>query len=268
MPAFAPAILAILLAVLPPPCAQPLGREEILNPAFTLKRHELVGLAEGAPAEARQRILEAPRDLLDLLLRVMNGPQDLLVLVDKTHALARDFEPADLVLLSRFPLAASRKDLRLKAAALTDLRAMMEAAAKAGAPLVVSSAYRSYDYQETLFENTLRAKGREQTERELARPGHSQHQLGTAIDFGSIDLAFAKTAAGRWLFVNASRFGFSLSYPQGEEQVTGYMYEPWHYRYVGKSAAALIDTYFSGRQQSFLSWYHEERAYLEAHRKK
>jgi len=268
MPGFAPAILAIALVLLLPQCAEARGRREALAAGFTFTRHELAVLVEGAPAETRQLVLASPRSFLDLLQRVMDGAPDLLVLVDKTHGLPRESEPPDLVLLSRFAIAGSRKDFRLRALAIPDLRAMMEAAARAGAPLVVSSAYRSYDYQEGLYARSVAAKGKEQTDRELASPGHSQHQLGTVIDFGSIDLAFAKTTAGRWLFANASRFGFSLSFPQGGESLTGYTYEPWHYRYMGRDAAALIDSYFSTRQHAFLSWYHGQRDFLREHRKK
>ncbi|MCE1197115.1 D-alanyl-D-alanine carboxypeptidase family protein, partial [bacterium] len=76
----------------------------------------------------------------------------------------------------------------------------------------------------------------------------SQHQLGTAADFGSITDEFAGTAAGKWVAANAGRFGFSLSFPKGLEPVTGYLWESWHFRYIGKEAAALQEEYFGGVQ--------------------
>ena len=89
-------------------------------------------------------------------------------------------------------------------------------------------------------------------ERESARPGASQHQLGTAIDFGSITDAFAQTRAGKWLVAHAWEYGFSLSYPQGDEGITGYRYESWHYRFITKPGVLLQRRYFGNIQQYLL----------------
>jgi D-alanyl-D-alanine carboxypeptidase len=123
--------------------------------------------------------------------------------------------------------------------------------------LTASSAYRSFDYQTQVYNRNVREMGQEAADRESARPGHSQHQTGLVVDFGSIDDSFAATAAGRWMTVNASRFGWSLSYPNGYEAVTGYRWESWHYRYVGKDLAAFIDKYFNGIQQYALRFLYE-----------
>jgi D-alanyl-D-alanine carboxypeptidase len=139
---------------------------------------------------------------------------------------------------------------------------MAEAAGRAGAGLLVSSAYRSYEYQQALFERSVRAEGRAQTERELALPGHSEHQLGTAIDFGSVDASFADTPAGEWLASEAWKFGFVLSYPRGAEDETGYIYEPWHFRYVGRPAAAALHAFFGGDRQQFLVFHAERGPYF------
>ena len=84
-----------------------------------------------------------------------------------------------------------------------------------------------------IYERNVREMGKEAADRESAAPGTSQHQLGVAIDFGSISDDFATTKAGLWMEQNAHLFGFSLSYPQGYESVTGYRWESWHYRYIG-----------------------------------
>jgi D-alanyl-D-alanine carboxypeptidase len=110
--------------------------------------------------------------------------------------------------------------------------------------LVFSSAYRSYEYQAEVYARHVREMGQAAADRASARPGHSQHQLGTVVDFGSIDNSFAESMAGLWMAANAGRFGFSLSYPKGAEGQTGYDWESWHYRYVGKAAAALEAEYF------------------------
>jgi D-alanyl-D-alanine carboxypeptidase len=127
-----------------------------------------------------------------------------------------------------------------------DLKRMLAAMEEAGLQPVISSAYRSYAEQEATYAYWVHTLGQREADRVSARPGHSEHQLGTAIDFASaengyeLDESFANTREGRWLLANASRYGFVLSYPAGKEAVTGYAYEPWHYRYVGVAAAQEI----------------------------
>jgi D-alanyl-D-alanine carboxypeptidase len=164
--------------------------------------------------------------------------------------------------LARTRVRAAREGLSVRAIVLPDLEAMAEAAERSGAGLLVSSAYRSYEYQQGLFERSVRAEGREQTERELALPGHSEHQLGTAVDFGSVDASFADTAAGKWLASEAWRYGFVLSYPLNGEAETGYIYEPWHFRYVGRPAAAMVHAFFGGDREAFLAFYGEKESYF------
>jgi zinc D-Ala-D-Ala carboxypeptidase len=232
-----------------------LGRQPPPHPGFSLTLRDLNGLVASLPEQARTAIAARPADFLELMREVLTGPQDLCVLVDKTRALPADYTPPDLVALSRYPLRASKADMQLREILIADLLAMSGAASAAGAPLVVSSAWRSFEYQEGLFARALERQPLGEVEKTLARPGHSQHQLGTAIDFGSIDVAFAETKQGKWLSAHASSFGFSLSYPRGMEGSTGYSWEPWHYRYVGRGAARLIDEFFGGMQQDFLAFY-------------
>jgi D-alanyl-D-alanine carboxypeptidase len=109
-----------------------------------------------------------------------------------------------------------------------------------------------------VYNREVREYGQEAADRESARPGTSQHQTGLVVDFAPIGDEFAKTAASAWLVKNAARFGWSLSFPDGYEQVTGYRWESWHYRYVGKELADFINRYFDGIQQYalqfILSW--------------
>jgi D-alanyl-D-alanine carboxypeptidase len=145
----------------------------------------------------------------------------------------------------------------LRRPAAEALEAMAAAARAGGISLVVSSAYRSYDYQAGVYARNVRELGQAAADRESARPGYSQHQLGLAADFGSITDDFAETPAGRWMAANAGRFGWSLSFPQGYEDLTGYRWESWHYRYVGPELAAFIAAYFDGIQQYGLRFIHE-----------
>jgi D-alanyl-D-alanine carboxypeptidase len=190
------------------------------------------------------------RDLRDAL----SGDAYLRALVDKRHALPADYEPADLEPLTASGYRLNRSGLALRTPAAQALASMGAAAEKDGVTLLVSSAYRSFEYQRGVYDRIVAQIGQEAADRESARPGHSQHQLGLAADFGSIDDAFAQTEAGRWLAVNAGRFGWSLSYPQSYEAVTGYRWESWHYRYVGPEIVTVADRYFGGIQQYTLAF--------------
>ena len=129
-----------------------------------------------------------------------------------------------------------------------DLTLMAAAAAAAGAPLQVQSAFRSYATQGSTFNYWVSVAGRAAALLASARPGHSEHQLGTAIDFTSLSgtapwnyADWATTKAGAWMLNNAWQYGFIQSYPKGKSpSVTCYQYEPWHYRYVGRAEAAAI----------------------------
>jgi len=98
--------------------------------------------------------------------------------------------------------------------------------------------------------------GQEAADLYSAKPGTSQHQLGTTVDFGSIDDSFAYTEAGKWLFAHADEFGFSLSYPENGLSITGYQYESWHYRYIGRAGTELQQAYFYDSQQRLLEFVH------------
>jgi len=186
---------------------------------------------------------------------VMKKDPDLLRRVDKTVALPADFVPDDLVPLDGpFPYVVSKKGMLLRAPARDALVRMAEAARKEGKTLVVSSAYRSYEYQKTVFERNVNEMGRAEAERVSAPPGRSQHQLGTAIDFGSISDDFAETAASQWLSINAGKFGFSLSFPKDMEAITGYRWESWHYRYISPPAAEMQARFFLGIQQYLIEF--------------
>lgn len=132
-----------------------------------------------------------------------------------------------------------------------DARAAFELMAadarKAGFELVAFSTYRSYEYQQTLYNNYVERDGKENADRYSARPGYSEHQTGLAFDVGEVgreDLwltsEFGETEAGKWLVNNAHKYGFILRYPQGKEKITGYMYESWHFRYLGIQLATEV----------------------------
>jgi D-alanyl-D-alanine carboxypeptidase len=197
------------------------------------------------------------------LLNIMQEDTYLWILVDKEHPLEPNYEPKELIELKNSSYKINRNDLMLRKDAETSLEEMAAAARSEGLTLLASSAYRSYDYQAQVYARNVISIGQEAADRESARPGHSQHQLGLVVDFGSITDAFAQTAEGQWLTNNASQFGWSLSYPEGYEDVTGYRWESWHYRYTGIELAEFIDNYFNGIQQYALSFIHEFKKHLD-----
>jgi D-alanyl-D-alanine carboxypeptidase len=211
------------------------------------------GLPERLARQFVASALESPSFMIELLELLQQDPYTYR-LVDKQHALPDGYEPDDLVPLTTGSYALGRSGLTLRRAAEDSLREMSAAAKAEGITLTVGSAYRSAAYQAEVYEREVRTYGKETADRESAQPGKSQHQLGLVVDFAPIDDAFARTPASEWLLRNAGRFGWSLSFPDGYEEVTGYRWESWHYRYVGKDLAAFIDTYFEGIQQYALQF--------------
>lgn len=164
-------------------------------------------------------------------------------LVDTILRVPKGYVPPDLVSVGKAGLTGSAKTIR--AISVADLRAMVAAAEDAEAPIGVESAYRSYAEQEELYESWEPGADGDSSEAP-ARPGHSEHQLGLAIDFHSEapdakpGERFLTTPGGRWMAEHAWEFGWVMSYPDGEDGQTCYAFEPWHYRYAGREQAARI----------------------------
>lgn len=106
--------------------------------------------------------------------------------------------------------------------------------------IYIASGYRSYNYQDTLYNNYSAVSGVEGADTYSARPGHSEHQTGLCFDLNSVDDSFANTPEGKWIDQNAYRYGFIVRYPKGKESITGYQYESWHLRYVGVELASKL----------------------------
>ena len=198
------------------------------------------------------------KDLYAILEEEKTFRQDdksLFFLIDKKHTASSSYAPKDLVSLKKNSLFDLNKDgMEIRKEAYSALNEMAQAALNEGIRLLVSSAYRSYSYQENLFNYWVSVDGLEEAERESARPGTSQHQLGTAVDFGSISDDFDKTQMGQWIYKNAADYGWSLSFPKGYEDVTGYRWECWHFRYIGKNACRFQQKWFGGIQQFMLEF--------------
>jgi D-alanyl-D-alanine carboxypeptidase len=211
------------------------------------------GIPERLAREVAASALESPSFVMELLVLLQEDPFTYR-LVDKKNALPETYEPDDLVPLTAGSFRITRDGMTLRKIAADALEEMAADARADGIILTVGSAYRTAEYQAMLYNRAVQNYGREAADRESAQPGKSQHQLGLTLDFSPINDSFAETPASKWLVQNASRYGWSLSYPDGYEEITGYRWESWHYRYVGKDLAAFIDNYFDGIQQYALQF--------------
>ncbi|SES70910.1 D-alanyl-D-alanine carboxypeptidase family protein [Anaerobranca gottschalkii] len=168
-------------------------------------------------------------------------PDDILTLVTKNVSLG-NYRPSDLVELPKYLLSRPQWRYYLRKEAAYYLEKMWKDAKEEGITLYVASAFRDYETQKQIYNNHVLRYGEEMANRISAKPGTSEHQLGTTVDFverpeGSLNQSFANTSAGKWLMENAYKYGFVLSYPEGKESITGYIFEPWHYRYIGVEKA-------------------------------
>lgn len=156
-------------------------------------------------------------------VNIVNGPTYIngILIVNKKYSIPKDFGGTN-------------------STATNALYSLQDAASLAGFSLPLVSGYRSYNRQNTIYNNYVKNYGQASADTFSARPGHSEHQTGLAFDIGKIDDNFGNTPAGTWLKNNAHYYGFIIRYPKGKENITGYKYEPWHIRYLGVSIATEI----------------------------
>lgn len=173
-------------------------------------------------------------------ITTIERPYELLVLVNKYNQLPSNFKQYNLVNMSREYTVNDGKEYLLAGVAYEKYVEMSDAAKKEELSMKVVSAYRTEGYQRNLYNNKVNSSGRVYADNYSARPGHSEHQTGLAVDISSTKVSFENTAEFRWLQNHAHEYGFILRYPKGKEWITGYAYEPWHYRYVGTDAAKII----------------------------
>ena len=147
---------------------------------------------------------------------------DGILIANKTYALPSSYAPG------------------VQKAAQDAFNQMKADAAKEGLNLFIVSGYRSYEYQKNLYNRYVARDGKAQADTYSARPGHSEHQTGLAFDICSLETSFENTAEGKWLAANSYKYGFILRYPKGKQPITGYIYEPWHFRYIGVDKATAV----------------------------
>ena len=159
-------------------------------------------------------------------------------LINKYNKLPDNYSFNDLVKLDK-PYS-SDGNKKVRKIVYDDLINMINNAKKDNVNLVVISAYRTSEYQDTLFNNSIKKNGVNHALLYSAKKNHSEHQLGLAVDFNNTNESFDQTKEYEWLKNNAYKYGFIKRYPKNKEFITGYGYEPWHYRYVGTNTATKI----------------------------
>ena len=178
---------------------------------------------------------------------IVKNTDDILVLVNKRRNLPADYKPDDLVIPNvRFSFKEKLEKRYLRQEAAEALEELFAEAEKEGIILFAVSGYRSFNTQKILFDNKVSKVGFEEANLLVAYPGQSEHQTGLAMDVScqsvgfTLEEDFGQTVEGIWLKDNAHRFGYIIRYEKDTTDITGYSYEPWHIRYVGKDVAKEI----------------------------
>lgn len=171
---------------------------------------------------------------------MIDNPEDLLVLVNKTRTLPSDYIPNDL---EEIDINYSNHNKYLRREAKQAFENLSKEAKDLGYFIVAVSAYRDYAYQEDLYQGYVVDKGKEYADKCCAKPGHSEHQTGLSLDVMGSNLDYDEFEASpefEWMKDHAHLYGFIMRYSKGKEKITGFKYEPWHYRYVGILTATEI----------------------------
>lgn len=187
----------------------------------------------------------APEKLFAPVSEASQDPDSIHVLVNARNPLVPlDHSPSDLV---QPAVPTPHERVRLREEPAEALEMLITAATEEGMNLSMTSGYRSYELQEQIYDEQVAALGQEAADALVARPGHSEHQSGLAVDLYSEDqpgciatACFGDTPEGLWLEENAAEFGFIIRYPEGAEDITGISYEPWHLRYLGEETALAV----------------------------
>lgn len=181
------------------------------------------------------------------LIKVDTDPDSYSVLVNRHYLISRDYVPADLVVPDiPFSFIGIYEKSYMRQTAADALEKLFQDAKSKGHNLYGVSAYRSYERQQQIYNNNVRNRGTEKTDRVSAIPGSSEHQTGLSIDVSckavdcALEQSFGKTEEGKWLRKNCYKYGFIIRYPKKKSKITGYSYEPWHIRYVGLNLAKYL----------------------------
>lgn len=163
------------------------------------------------------------------------------MLINKYNGVSENFEPDHLTKIPKEYCKSEIEDQYLSEEALTAFEEMVEAAKAEGYSILANSAYRSYQDQEEVYQTYYDLYGENYVKKYAARPGYSEHQTGLSLDVASANSnIFEESKEFTWMIENAYKYGFVLRFPKGKENITGFQYEAWHYRYVGKDIAKYM----------------------------
>lgn len=196
---------------------------------------------------AKEEETATPEEKKTEYIKVDTNPDSYTVLVNREHLISKDYIPGDLVIPNiSFSFYGRYEKSYMRQRAARALEDLFAGAKKKGYTLKGVSAYRSYERQKQIYDNNVRSRGTAQTDKVSAVPGSSEHQTGLSIDVSSdsvgcsIETSFGSTKEGKWLKKNCYKYGFIIRYPKNKTKITGYSYEPWHIRYVGKNLAKYL----------------------------
>lgn len=215
---------------------QQLVETEVISnyqPETSVNPDETQSIPEEKPAENKPTPAPEPATEWPVTYS-LDQSSSLTVVVNKKHKLPSNYVPT--------LVAVAGGNMRPEAA--SELQKLLSDATSAGVPMSILSSYRSYSTQVSTYNKWVSQDGQVAADTYSARPGHSEHQTGLAVDLGngtcSLEICFGDTPAGKWLASNAKNYGFIIRYPSGKQTETGYQYEPWHLRFVGTDVANAI----------------------------
>ncbi|WNY60350.1 D-alanyl-D-alanine carboxypeptidase family protein [Borreliella bissettiae] len=227
----------------------------------------LLNITKTMNKECKNFIEKNPIQFLKEIKPLVDAEKNnLLTLINKKIPIPVDYKIPDLVYVNDFKDLENlgAKNIKVRRILIKDLIQLIKDAKKFGIEIKIKSAYRTQEYQKFLFDYNVKTYGRKVAEAQSAIPGHSQHHMGTAIDFINIDDNLLNTKEGKWLYENSLKYGFSISYPKGYEIETGYKAEPWHYLYIGPKPCSIQKKYFNNLQHKLLEfWNHNKTILIE-----
>lgn len=187
------------------------------------------------PTPTPTAVPEPAKQALDKKKFSIDDPSSIWIIVNKKRPIASNYSPQDLTNVG---------STKMRSEAGNALKQLLSQAGNQNLPMQAISAYRSYATQKSTYDGYVQQDGTAKADTYSARPGHSEHQTGLAVDVGNgvcnLEICFGETPAGKWLVANAPVYGFIIRYEQNKSTITGYQYEPWHLRYVGKELAGEL----------------------------
>lgn len=181
----------------------------------------------------------------------LTDPSSPWVIVNKQYSIPTSYTPPLSVPNVRLRLGKAEDQMKIATPAKQAVEKLFQDAEKAGIKYRFGSGYRSAQTQATLYQAYVSEQGQAEADKYSARPGHSEHQTGLAVDLAGLDnycyleACWAETPEGKWLADNAHKYGFIIRYLKDKQNITGYLYEPWHLRYVGENLSSKV--YNSGK---------------------